>query len=429
MTASCSPRIRRLPFAALALVLLWFAAASVGCQKVSDMKQAAEDASKALEDAQNAVNSQEAGEKMGNAFQKLREATGGGQVVQAVDFRDLKPMLPATIGGMTTDDRKGSRSSQMGMSTSKAEGVYRADGEQRQRLTITITDSGSMSGLTSIGQRLQGFTEREVESSDGYERSTEIGGYDGRETFRSYANGGSSGRVSFLVADRFQVEVDGRNVPMEDIKAAALSVDLAGLEAMKDQGVGVDDGQSEKVAEMYEEFRRAEAEKEAADAAGTAQPAPRTALTTDEMKALFPSQLAGLPRTSVEATSPPSEVSQIVSGEASFQDGDRQLSVGIIDYAGYPSPNGMVPGAMWLMYDVQKESDTGYEKRTTVSGFPALEKLERRSSGSVRCEVQMVVAERFLLSVSALNLSMDEVKAAIATLNPDAMADMGRTGA
>ncbi len=417
------------PFLLLLTGMLVVTVLVSGCQKVSDMKQAAEDASKALEQAQSAVNSQEAGEKMGSAFQKLREATGGGQVVQAVDFRDLKPMLPATIGGMTTDDLKGSRSSQMGMSTSKAEGVYRADDEQSQRLTITVTDTGSMSGLTSIGQRLQGFTESEVESSSGYERSTEIGGYDGREKFRSYDNGRSSGNVTFLVAGRFKVEVDGRNVPMEDIKAAALSVDLAGLAAMKDQGVGVDDGQSEKVAEMYEEFRRAEAEKAAADAAGTAQPVPRAALRTDEMKALFPSQLAGLPRTSVEATSPPSEVSQIVSGEASFQDGDRQLSVGVIDYAGYPSPNGMVPGAMWLMYDVQKESDTGYEKRTTIRGFPALEKLERRSGDTVQCDVQMVVAERFLLSVSALNLSMDEVKAAIATLNPDAMSDMGRTGA
>jgi hypothetical protein len=81
------------------------------------------------------------------------------------------------------------------------------------------------------------------------------------------------------------------------------------------------------------------------------------------------------------------------------------------------------------MFDMSKESDTGYEKRTTVSGYPALEKLERRSNDTVRCEVQMVVGSRFLLTAKSLNLTMDELKSAIATLNPDAMADLGRAGA
>ena len=402
-----------------------------GCQKVSDMKQAAEDASKALEEAQNAVNSQEAGAKMGDAFQKLREAAGGGKVVQAVDFRELKPMLPETMDGMETDGVKGSQSRQMGVSTSKAEGVYRADGEQRQRLTIAISDMGTMSGLSSLAQRVQGFTESEVETSNSYERPTEVGGYKGREKFRSYDNGGSSGSVTFMVAERFQVEVDGRNVPMEKIKEAALAVNLSGLEGMKEKGVGVDDGASEKISEMYTEFQEAEKAKEAAAASGETQEAVQiAALTTDGMKALLPAQLAGLARTSVEAKSQPmGDQYTLAMGEADYRDGDRQLSVSISDYTEFPTPNGMLPGAQWLMFDMSKESDTGYEKRTMVSGFPALEKLERRSNDTVRCEVQMVVGNRFLLTAKSLNLTMDELKSAIATLNPESMANMGRAGA
>lgn len=400
-----------------------------GCQKVSDMKQAAEDASKALEDAQNAVNSQEAGAKMGDAFQKLREAAGGGKVVQAVNFRELKPMLPETIDGMETDDIKGSQSRQMGVSTSKVEGIYRADGEQRQRLTIQITDTGTMSGLTSLAQRVQGYTESEIETSNSYERGTEVGGYTGREKFRTFDNGGSSGTVSFIVAERFQVEVDGRNVPMETMKEAALAVNLSGLEGMKEKGVGEDDGASEKIAEMYTEFQEAEKANEAAAASG--EPAVQlAALQTDEMKALLPAELAGLARTSVEAKSQPmGDQYTLALGEADYRDGDRQLSVSISDYTEFPTPNGMLPGAQWLMFDMSKESDTGYEKRTTVSGFPALEKLERRSNDTVRCEVQMVVGNRFLLTAKSLNLTMDELKSAIATLNPGAMADLGRAGA
>jgi hypothetical protein len=395
------------------------------------MKQAAEDASKALEDAQNAVNSQEAGARMGDAFQKLREAAGGGNVVQAVNFRELKPMLPETIDGMETDDIKGSQSRQMGVSTSKVEGIYRADGEQRQRLTIQITDTGTMSGLTSLAQRVQGYTESEIETTNSYERATEVGGYDGREKFQTYDSGGSSGRVSFMVAERFQVQVDGRNVPMEKMKEAAMAVNLSGLEGMKDKGVGKDDGASEKIAEMYTEFQEAEKAKEAAAASGEAQESVQlAALTTDEMKGLLPAQLAGLARTSVEAKSQPmGEQYTIALGEADYRDGDRQLSVSISDYTEFPTPNGMLPGAQWLMFDMSKESDTGYEKRTTVGGYPALEKLERRSNDIVRCEVQMVVGNRFLLTAKSLNLTMDELKSAIATLNPDAMANLGRAGA
>jgi len=394
------------------------------------MKQAAEDASKALEDAQNAVNSQEAGAKMGDAFQKLREAAGGGQVVQAIDFRELKPMLPETIAGMETDDIKGSQSRQMGVSTSKVEGVYRADGEPRPRLTITISDMGTMSGLSSLAQRVQGFTEREVETTNSYERPTDVGGYKGRETFQSYESGGSTGSVQFMVADRFQVEVDGRNVPMETMKEAALTVNLSGLEGMKEKGVGVDDGASEKIAEMYTEFQEAEKQKEATASGAADAAAPLPARAPAEMKALLPEQLAGLPRTAVEATSQPmGQAYTIALGEADYRDGDRRLWLSIADYTELPTPNGMLPGAQWLMFDMSKESDTGYEKRTTVSGFPALEKLERRSDGTVRCEVQMVVGSRFLLTAKSLKLTMDELKSAIATLNPDAMADMGRTGA
>jgi len=430
MSATRVTRMPRLTLAVVTFALLWIAAASIGCQKVSDMKQAAEDASKALEDAQNAVNSQEAGAKMGDAFQKLREAAGGGQVVQAIDFRELKPVLPATIDGMETDDIKGSQSRQMGVSTSKVEGVYRADGEQSQRLTITISDMGTMSGLSSLAQRVQGFTESEVETSNSYERPTDVGGYKGREKFQSYESGGSTGRIQFMVADRFQVEVDGRNVPMETMKEAALAVDLSALEGMKEKGVGVDDGASERIAEMYTEFQEAEKQKDAAASGKAEEAAPLAARTTAEMKALLPDRLAGLARTSIEATSQPmGDQYTLALGEADYRDGDRQLSISIADYTEFPTPNGMLPGAQWLMFDMSKENDTGYEKRTTVSGFPALEKLERRSGDTVRCEVQMVVGNRFLMTAKSLNLTMDELKSAISTLNPDAMAAMGRPGA
>ncbi|PEN11078.1 hypothetical protein CRI94_16790 [Longibacter salinarum] len=411
----------------LSFALLFVAGAGSGCQKVSDMKKAAEDASKALEQAENAANSQEAGERMGEAFQKLRETAGGGKVVQAIDFRKLKPVLPASIDGMEAGDVKGSRSSQMGFSTSKAEAHFKADGEQRQSLTIAVTDMGSMSGLSSLSSRMSAWTESETESTDGYERSAEIAGYDGREKFRSYGNGGSTGQLQFIVAERFQVQVDGRNVPMDKMKAAARSVDFDALEGMKDEGVGVDDGKQEEVADMYKEFREAEKKNAASSAEG--EPVSRTPVDANELKALFPATLAGLTQSaSSSKTQALGENASVVRAEAEYADGDKQLSMHVIDYVQVVPETGVLPGATWMMFDVNKESDNGYEKTTEIQGHPAKETF-RTTDMSMRGEVQMVVDGRFFVEVTAQNLTMEEVKSAIADVGPTRITNLARSGA
>ncbi|NBC85002.1 MAG: hypothetical protein GVY25_02270 [Bacteroidetes bacterium] len=391
------------------------------------MKQAAEDASRALEDAQSAANSEEAGERMGQAFQKLRETAGGGTVVQAIDFRKLKPVLPGTLDGMQTGDVTGSRSSQMGMSTSKAEAVYRADGERRERITVTVTDMGSMSGLTSLSSRVSAWTESETESTTGYDRGTTIAGYDGRETFRSYETGGSTGRLQFLVADRFQVEVDGRNVPMDRLKAAGEAVDIDALTAMKDEGVGVDDGKQQEVADMYAEFREAEERKQAAP--GDTSPEPIAPVEAAELKALLPTTLAGLDRAEIRSQKQPmAENRSLLRAAATYTGGDKRLSVEVIDYAQILTPGGVLPGAAWMMYDVEKESESGYERTTEIQGYPAKETMRTRDT-SIRSDVQMVVEGRFYLKVEGRNLTMEEVKAAIADVGPARIADLARRGA
>jgi len=411
-------------FLFLSAALVFVGITSSGCQKVSDMKQAAEDASKALEQAEQAANSQEAGERMGEAFQKLRETAGGGKVVQAIDFRKLKPVLPASIGGLEAGDVEGSRSSQMGMSTSKAEVEYRADGE---RIAITVTDMGSMSGLSSLSSRMSAWAESETESTTGYDRGTTIAGYDGREKFRSYDGGRSSGQLKFLVADRFQVEVDGRNVTMDKMKAAARSVDFDALEAMKDEGVGVDDGKQEEVADMYKEFREAEKSKAAAPEAG--EPVPRMPVDAAELKALLPEALIGLSQSGSRSnTQTLGENASVVRAEADYADGERELSIHVIDYVQVVPETGVLPGATWMMFDVSKESDSGYEKTTEIQGYPAKETF-RTTGTAMRAEIQMVVDKRFFVEVIAQNLTMEEVKSAVAAVGPDRLANLVRAGA
>lgn len=419
----------------LTAALLLFGIAFGGCKKVADMKKAAEQASKALESAQNATNSKEAGQKMGSAFEKLREAVGGGKAVQAVDFRRLKEVLPPSVPGMTREDVRGEQGSQMGFSTSKAEAIYTAEGERQQRLTVSVTDLGSMRGIGMLKDELASWGHTESESTRGYERSTTIRGYDGMEKFQSYEHGGSRGSLAFQVAGRFEVSVEGRNVPMETLKSAAEGIDVGALEAMKDAGVGVEDEASKRVAEMYEEYHRAARKGEGAGSSASAggtpeQQAPRPqVVAASELKALLPMQAAGLPRTNAEHQSQAlSDAMTIAQAEARYEDGDRRLSVHLTDYVEATAARGVLPGAAWMLFDVHRESDTGYEKTTTIAGHPAKETLRRRGS-STRCELEMVVGKRFLLTVDATNVPMEDVKAVLDQIGLDRLEELGRPAA
>jgi hypothetical protein len=394
------------------------------------MKQAAQAATKALEEAQKTTDSKEAGQKMGTAFEKLRKAVGGGKAVQAVDFRTLKTVLPTSVPGLQQEDVRGEQGSQMGFSTSKVDGIYAAEGgERRQHLTVTITDLGSMSGIGAIKDRLDALGTTERESSRGYERSATIAGYDGTEKFQTYDSGGSRGHLEFLVASRFQVQIEGRNVPMETMKTAARRIDTSALEGMKESGVGVDDGAGERIAEMYEEYHRAEQEKETTGTTSREEtPRPEAVAATD-LHALLPTRAAGLPRTDARHRSNTlGDAMTVAMAEATYADGDRRLTVTLTDYAEATATNGVVPGAAWLMFDVNKESDAGYERTTTLAGHPAKETLRRRGEAT-RCQLDVIVGSRFAVGVDAQNVPMADVKAVIDQIGLARLEGLGRPAA
>jgi hypothetical protein len=159
-------------------------------------------------------------------------ALGAIQAAEAVDFRELKALLPEDLSGMKRSNAEGEKTSAMGFTISKAEAQY--DGDNAANVRITITDVGAMAGVAAMATYAwaAGAIDRETETS--YEKSTTIKGYKGYER---YDRQSTSGEVQVLVAGRFVVEVSGNNVPMDAIKEALEKVDLGKLEGMKNVGV------------------------------------------------------------------------------------------------------------------------------------------------------------------------------------------------
>ena len=208
--------------ARLTLMLLLIPA----CGK-SDEQKAAEAAAAQVEAA-----TKQMAEAMKTGGVAAGVALGATQAKEAVDFRELKSLLPEELPGMKRSNSDGEKTSAMGFTISKAEAQYDTDSGANVR--ITITDVGAMAGVAAMATYAwaAGVIDRESETS--YERSMTIKGYKGYERYDRQAN---SGEVQVLVAGRFVVEVNGNNMPMDAIKAALDKVDLGKLESMKNVGV------------------------------------------------------------------------------------------------------------------------------------------------------------------------------------------------
>ncbi len=220
-------RVRTIFGSAAALLLL------AACGKSDEQKQA-EAVAAGIEQStkQMAEALKTGGASVAGAAAAMGAALGAAQAAEAVDFRELKALLPEDLSGMKRANAEGERSSAMGFTISKAEARYESESDANAR--ITISDVGAMAGVAAMATYAwaAGSIDRETETS--YERSVTIHGHKGYEKYDRQTN---SGEVQVLVAGRFVVEVDGNNMPMDAIKAALEKVNLGKLESMKNVGV------------------------------------------------------------------------------------------------------------------------------------------------------------------------------------------------
>jgi hypothetical protein len=143
-----------------------------------------------------------------------------------VDFRELKGLLPDSIGALKRVSASGEKSGAMGMGVSQAKGKYRGDGNAH--MDVKIVDTAGVGGMALAAFGLA-MVEVDKETEDGYEKTTSLGG---RKAFEKYNNKSKRGEVKVLVGNRFVVEIDGDEVSADDLKSAVAKLDLGKLEKL-----------------------------------------------------------------------------------------------------------------------------------------------------------------------------------------------------
>lgn len=175
-----------------------------------------------------ADSAQNAGAAVGGLLGALGGAMGGDHPKAAVDFKSLTPLLPPDLPGMKRTAASGESQSAVGIKTTSATGIYQGS---TGTIKVEITDMSAVSGLMNMAGALVQDTTSESET--GFERDQVIGG---RTAHEKYDAPSRHGTITIMVAKRYQVELNGDGVDMNTLEQAVGRMDLARLEAMKDQG-------------------------------------------------------------------------------------------------------------------------------------------------------------------------------------------------
>jgi hypothetical protein len=196
--------------------------------KLAQWAQGMEQAGKQLEAAQKSGDTQTAA----NAAAKVvASAVTGGAQVEALAPDRLKGFLPETLGGLKRVESSAERNGAMGMQVAEARARY-ADDAGGRSLNLEITDMGSAKGLMALASAANVEMDRQTET--GYEKTYRQGG---SMVHEQWDGASKHGEYSVVVAERFSVKLEGSGADVNALKTAISGVDLAGLAALKNEGV------------------------------------------------------------------------------------------------------------------------------------------------------------------------------------------------
>ena len=199
--------------------------------RLEQLGKRAEEASRKLDSAQKSGDSEAQKQAMS---EMVGAVLGGGVQVESLAPERIKTFVPATLAGSARTDYSAERNSAMGMQSSTAEANYTDPGTGRS-LRLEITDMGSAKGLMAFAS--WAVLQQDSESDQGYEKSYKS---DGRLMHEKWDSKNRQGEYATVLGERFIVKVSGNADNIDVLKSALDSLDLAGLEALKNEGVKAD---------------------------------------------------------------------------------------------------------------------------------------------------------------------------------------------
>ncbi len=183
-----------------------------------DGKKSAGELNIDLQEPQNALN------EISKALEGINlNVKKDGKEVEIVNFRELKKMLPSSVGGMERKSSEGQTTGFGGMKVSIAEAEYR-DGNQS--LDLTITDTGGL-GAALMGMAFWSNLEMDKETEDGFERTTEI---DGHKAYMKHNRKTGRSEIAVIYNSRYLAVAKSKGMDFDDLEEVIEDLDLDDLD-------------------------------------------------------------------------------------------------------------------------------------------------------------------------------------------------------
>ncbi len=131
------------------------------------------------------------------------------------------------------------------------------------------------------------------------------------------------------------------------------------------------------------------------------------------LKNFLPDTVAGLPRTEVSAQTAGTAGFGAANAEGVYSKGDSRITLTVTDLSAMGAMARMA-SAMGVQSD--RETASGYEKVGNVNGRMTTEQWNRDSHSG---KYGVLVANRFMIQAEGSGTSIDNLKAAVAAVNPD----------
>lgn len=153
---------------------------------------------------------------------------GNSKAAEPVDFHKLEVLLSEKLGDYSRTQLKGDKSGAAGFLISTAEARYK--GKNNQTIVIEIIDTGGIASASTMTLASRAMAEINRETATSHEKTTEIEGY---KAFEKYDNPSRTGVLNVMVAERFLVNAEGKNISISQLKDVIKAINLSELNNLK----------------------------------------------------------------------------------------------------------------------------------------------------------------------------------------------------
>ena len=139
-----------------------------------------------------------------------------------------------------------------------------------------------------------------------------------------------------------------------------------------------------------------------------------------QLKELLPATADGLPRKEASGEKTGAMGFKISTANARYAntDNSKTIDLSVVDAGGSGALMGL---AAWSVIDVDKETENGYEKTSSMGDYKTYEQYDNKAKTG---EIAVLVGKRFVVTVKGIGIGMDALKAALKDLDMSKLAEM-----